>query len=128
MIHVSVLMLNSVKKCNNLDHLKKYYRMKMTHLLDNEHYIAVEESEEDGVTEEVESELEIDSLLNKPISNPTTDNDGNELLTPYDIFAEDTAGETAMSTADANIDDVGDETALGEYDKTDAESEEQKMS
>eukprot|EP00956_Cyclotella_meneghiniana_P009746 scaffold13523_cov39-Cyclotella_meneghiniana.AAC.2 len=32
--------MNTVKKCNNLDHLKKYYSMKMTQLLDNEHYIA----------------------------------------------------------------------------------------
>eukprot|EP00956_Cyclotella_meneghiniana_P025260 scaffold52385_cov41-Cyclotella_meneghiniana.AAC.3 len=130
MIYLAVLMLNTVKKRNNLDHLKKYYSMTMTQLLENDSYIAgastnfiqafdellavVEESEEDGATEEVESELEIDSLLHQATSDTLTDDDGDELLTPYDIFAEDAARETDAAVA-------------GEDEESAAESEEQKM-
>eukprot|EP00956_Cyclotella_meneghiniana_P013583 scaffold19721_cov38-Cyclotella_meneghiniana.AAC.1 len=140
MIYLAVLMLNTVKKRNNLDHLKKYYTMTMTQLLDNESYIAgayanfiqafdeflavVEESEDDAATEELESELEINSLLHEPTFNPPTDDDGDELLTPYDIFAEDAEREreTAMET---NTDDNNaDETVAGEDEESAVESEE----
>eukprot|EP00956_Cyclotella_meneghiniana_P031906 scaffold85518_cov22-Cyclotella_meneghiniana.AAC.3 len=147
MIYLAVLMLNTVKKRNNLDHLEKYYSMTMTQLLDNESYIAgasanfiqafdeflavVEESEDDIATEELESELEIDSLLHEPTSNPPTDDDGDELLTPYDIFADDAARETTMeSTSDSNAadaTDATDATVEGEDDESAAESEELKM-
>eukprot|EP00956_Cyclotella_meneghiniana_P016988 scaffold27384_cov36-Cyclotella_meneghiniana.AAC.11 len=132
MIYLAVLMLNTVKKRNNLDHLKKYYSMTMTQLLENEHYIAgattnfiqafdellevVKESEDDGAAEEIEAELEIDSLLHGSGANSASDED--ELITPYDIFAEDEAMQTSEEAAsgDTTMVDAGDEDSAAESD------------